>query len=60
MSKFAKKRVRVKPKHIIDGSWYYKGVFQKQLSKSELDKINHLTKLDKYITMRVINQVRKK
>jgi hypothetical protein len=38
MSKQAKKRVRVKPKHIIDGCWYHKGVFQKQLSKSELDK----------------------
>lgn len=59
MSKQAKKRVRVKLKHIKDGAWYYKGVFQKQLSKSELDKINRFTQLDKYVTMRVINQIRK-
>ena len=60
MSKQAKKRVRVKLKHIIDGAWYYQGVFQKQLSQSEIKKINALTKLDKYVTMRVINQIRRK
>lgn len=59
MSKYAKKRVRVKQKDIIDGCWYHKGVFQKQLSKSELDKINRLIKIDKYVTMRVINQIRR-
>ena len=59
MSKLAKKRVRVKPKHIIDGSWYYKGVYQKKLSQSELDKINRLTEHDKYVTMRIINQIRR-
>ena len=59
MSKLAKKRVRVKPKHIIDGDWYYKGVFQKKLSQSELDKINRLTQQDKYVTMRIINQLRR-
>ena len=59
MSKFAKKRVRVKPKHIIDGCWYHKGVFQKKLSQSELDKINRLTNKDKYVSMRIINQLRR-
>jgi hypothetical protein len=59
MSKQAKKRVRVKPKHIKNGAWYYKGVFQKQLSQSELDKINRLTQQDKYVSMRIINQLRR-
>lgn len=59
MSKFAKKRVRVKPKDIIDGCWYYKGVFQKKLSQSELDKINRLTENDKYVSIRIINQLRR-
>ena len=59
MSKFAKKRVRVKQKDIVNGDWYHKGVFQKKLSQSELDKINRLTQQDKYVTMRIINQLRR-
>ena len=60
MSKQAKKRVAIKPKRdIIDGCWYHKGVYQKKLSKRDIEKINRFTLSDKYVTMRIINQLKK-
>ena len=66
MSKQAKKRVRVKLKDITVctsgphyAEWRVKGVFQKWLSRSELERILRLTEHDKYVSMRIINQLKK-
>ena len=66
MSKQKLKRVRVKLKDITVctsgphyAEWRVKGVFQKWLSKSELAKILRLTEQDKYVSMKLINQLKK-
>lgn len=67
MSKQAKKRVRVKLKDITVctsgphyAEWRVKGVFQKWLSRSELERILHLTEQDKYVSMRLVNQLKRR
>ena len=67
MSKQKLKRVRVRLKDITVctsgphyAEWRVKGVFQKWLSKSELAKIVRLTEQDKYVTMRLLNQLKKR
>mgnify|MGYP006908427441 CR=1 FL=1 len=66
MSKQKLKRVRVKLKDITVctsgphyARWDYKGVFQKWLSKAELAKILRLTEKDKYVSMRLVKQLKK-
>lgn len=66
MSKQKLKRVRVKLKDITVctsgphyAEWRVKGVFQKWLSKAELAKILRLTENDKYVSMRLLHQLKK-
>lgn len=66
MSKQKLKRVRVRLKDITVctsgphyAEWRVKGVFQKWLSRSELERILRLTEHDKYVSMRLINQLKK-
>ena len=66
MSKQKLKRVRVRLKDITVctsgphyAEWRVKGVFQKWLSRSELERILRLTEHDKYVSMRIINQLKK-
>ena len=66
MSKQKLKRVRVKLKDITVctsgphyAEWRVKGVFQKWLSRSELAKILRLTEQDKYVSIRLVNPLKK-
>lgn len=67
MSKQKLKRVRVRLKDVTVctsgphyARWDVKGVFQKWLSRSELERILRLTEQDKYVSMRLVNQLKRR
>jgi hypothetical protein len=51
MSKQKNIKVNVKPKHVIDGKWFYKGIYQKHLSSKELNTIAN----NRIIRLKTIN-----
>jgi len=67
MSKQKLKRVRVKLKDITIcqsgphyAEWRVKGVFQKWLSRSDLEKIIRLTENDKYVSMKLLRPLNRR